>query len=614
MSLKLATRSCLSLMISALCAAAIAEQTVQADQAGAPTVQLIPLAVPADETPLTNVSKVNASKVNASTTDPNTTEVSSAETVPQKVMVPVLPKLDDALSQSDAEKPISQKIAFQVDHIIIKGATVFTSDALSGLVKPYIGRKVTMSELHQLRQKISERYVQLGYINSGVIIPDQKIKNNTVIMQAIEGGIESLVISGNNDLKQSYLSQRVALGTSIPLNIRELKKTLNKLQFNPLIQKVDARLSPGSALGLASLDIAVTEAPDRGFWAQLDNYRSPNVGAEGFKISYGDNNISGYGDALGMILTASEGLRKADFSYAVPVNARDTYLHVNAQLSDSKVVEAPFDALDIESENSTYSLGLSRSFNFDGIDVLSASANIVAKDSEAFLFDEPFSFSQGAIDGASKTTVLELELDWTRRTRDEVSAATFMLRRGLDAMGANQAADDAIPDGTFTSAVAQFQYARRLPVREGSQMIVRFAAQRSADPLLAIEKFSIGGHSSVRGYRENQLVRDNGLNASLEFRYPIFQQQNIDCQIAPFFDWGHAWDKAVLDPNNANTVLVSDEKINIYSLGAALLWRPTPALAVNVTWAEALEDETDRGDDDLQSDGIHVSMRYSYRF
>lgn len=388
MSLKLATRSCLSLMISALCAAAIAEQTVQTDQTeptGVPTVKLIPLAVPADETPLPSSSKVSASKANASTThsstaNPNTTEVSSAETVPQKVMVPVLPKLDDALPQSEDEKPISQKIAFQVDHIIIKGATVFTSDALSGLVQPYIGRKVTMSELHQLRQKISERYVQLGYINSGVIIPDQKIKNNTVIMQAIEGGIESLVISGNNDLKQSYLSQRVALGTTTPLNIRELKKTLNQLQFNPLIQKVDARLSPGSALGLASLDIAVTEAPDRGFWAQFDNYRSPNVGAEGFKISYGDNNISGYGDALGMILTASEGLRKADFSYAVPVNARDTYLHVNAQLSDSKVVEAPFDALDIESENSTYSLGLSRSFNFDGIDVLSASANIVTKD------------------------------------------------------------------------------------------------------------------------------------------------------------------------------------------------------------------------------------------
>ena len=35
------------------------------------------------------------------------------------------------------------------------------------------------------------------------------------------------------------------------------------------------------------------------------------------------------------------------------------------------------------------------------------------------------------------------------------------------------------------------------------------------------EKFSLGGVNSVRGYRENELVSDNGVIGSMELRIPL---------------------------------------------------------------------------------------------
>ncbi len=62
--------------------------------------------------------------------------------------------------------------------------------------------------------------------------------------------------------------------------------------------------------------------------------------------------------------------------------------------------------------------------------------------------------------------------------------------------------------------LGQFQLAHRLWDSD-NQVILRADAQLTRDPLLPIEKFAVGGANTVRGYRDNQLVRDNGLVLSV---------------------------------------------------------------------------------------------------
>jgi hemolysin activation/secretion protein len=71
----------------------------------------------------------------------------------------------------------------------------------------------------------------------------------------------------------------------------------------------------------------------------------------------------------------------------------------------------------------------------------------------------------------------------------------------------------------------QAQYARRL-TDAGTQLLARIEGQYTADRLLPIEKYSLGGHATVRGYRENVVLRDRGALASLELRAPLWRYED----------------------------------------------------------------------------------------
>jgi hemolysin activation/secretion protein len=70
-------------------------------------------------------------------------------------------------------------------------------------------------------------------------------------------------------------------------------------------------------------------------------------------------------------------------------------------------------------------------------------------------------------------------------------------------------------------------------------LIARVGAQLTPDSLLPLEQFSIGGIDTVRGYRQNQRVGDNGLVGSLEVALPIVRdRKGIGViQLAPFLMW-----------------------------------------------------------------------------
>ncbi len=106
----------------------------------------------------------------------------------------------------------------------------------------------------------------------------------------------------------------------------------------------------------------------------------------------------------------------------------------------------------------------------------------------------------------------------------------------------------------FFSWLGQAQWARRIdPLR--LQLISRMDLQVSMQHFFPLEQISVGGRYSVRGYRENTLVRDNALLFSLEPRVAVLRSavgRDI-VQIAPFFDYGYSWNRqvATLDPKDA---------------------------------------------------------------
>jgi hemolysin activation/secretion protein len=519
----------------------------------------------------------------------------------------VLPDLPD----QESSDTIAQSRPFKVNKIKIVGSTIFSKVELATIAASYEGRLVTIEELQGLRQLLSVKYFQLGYVNSGVVIPDQNIENGVVEFRVIEGRMNNIQLSGNDDIDSDYILDRIARGIDTPLNVNDLQKVLRRLQNDRLIKKINAQLKPLPDLGEAVLDVSVAEASSRIFSLVLDNYRAPSVGAEEVTISYSDFNLSGGGDVLGVSLSGSEGLTSGSLDYAYPLSVDGSEVGISFNYNDSSVIEDPFDQLDIESESYDYGIRYSHPIYRESGTVFDFTVGFNHKDSSSFLLGEPFSFSSGAIEGESRSSHINIGGSLVYRAAAQVYSLSLTLKQGIDVLDSNVADDNKTPDSEFSAIVGQGQYASRLDFWPGSQFITRSAFQLSFDPLLSIDKFSLGGHSTVRGYRENQLVRDNGVSASLEFRLPLFiddaGRSFTNLQLVPFFDWGQAWDEDGLNQ--------TDEKLDIMSIGLGFAWQPLNGIRLDAYWGEALENEvkSDEGDD-LQDDGLHVSLAYDVAF
>ena len=227
------------------------------------------------------------------------------------------------------------------------------------------------------------------------------------------------------------------------------------------------------------------------------------------------------------------------------------------------------------------------------------------------LFGEPFSLEPGARNGETIVAAARAALQIVHRSQNQVIAARSRFSVGVDALGST-VHERSLPDSRFFSWLGQFQWVRRLAISElpqlsDTQLILRSDVQLADDALLTLEQIAVGGRYSVRGYRENTMVRDNAVIASLEARVPIVQNQPWAdyVQLAPFFDYGRAWQ------SKGRT----EEPRYISSVGIGLRWALTLRGAVpvrpsfEVYWGHALQDvETSASSRDIQDEGVHFQF------
>ena len=170
-------------------------------------------------------------------------------------------------------------------------------------------------------------------------------------------------------------------------------------------------------------------------------------------------------------------------------------------------------------------------------------------------------------------------------------------------LGAFEASTDSEPDSQFFSWRLQGQYVRSLA--PDTLLLVRSELQLADSELLSDEQFRIGGVGSVRGYRQDLLLGDNGLFAGVEARLPILRISEWDflVQVAPFVEVGKVWNSDGTNPDPSTLV----------SLGMGLLLFQDDKFTASLYWGIPLVEVEGQGDS-LQEDGIYFSVRGGVRF
>ena len=207
-----------------------------------------------------------------------------------------------------------------------------------------------------------------------------------------------------------------------------------------------------------------------------------------------------------------------------------------------------------------------------------------------------------------RVSAIRSAAEWVRRDADRVLAARAVLGVGLDAMGSTINADYRLPDSRFVTGLGQVQWVERIEEGTG-QVVARADFQLASSRLPSVEQFPVGGVASVRGYRENTLIRDEGGSASVEYRtrigrlaVPGLSRDPADgaVQLALFIDAGAGRDKG-------------GRSDSLVSFGGGLRWSAGGGLEAHVYKGKPLKNEP-QGGNTLQDHGIHFRIAWQRRF
>lgn len=548
----------------------------------------------------------------AQTPDPNRDRlIQPAPTptpLPPAQTVPILPTPAPPPSPPSPPLPPEAPAQFLVRQIEVTGSTVFSPADLEPIVQPLEGRSVTLAELQQAVDAITQRYLDQGFITSRAVLPEQTIGADGIVrIQVIEGSLEEIQTEGTQRLNQAYIRRRIERGAKPPLNRDSLEDQLRLLKADPLFTNVEASLRPGTELGKSILIVRVTEARAVSGFGGVDNFSPPSVGSVRFGGGLLYRNLTGMGDEAfaSYYRTTTGGANSFDFYYRVPINALNGTLQLRAAPSNNRITDRDFKALDIRGGNGLYEFSYRQPLLRTPRSEFALSLGFAFENGQTFLFqDIPFPFGIGPdAEGRSKTRVLKFGQDYVRRDATGAWAARSQFNFGLGIFDATEN-DDPIPDGEFFSWLGQVQRVQRLG--NDHLLILQADVQLTPNSLLPSQQFVIGGGQSLRGYRQNARSGDNGFRVSIEDRIAIARDEaGVPVfQIAPFVDLGKVWNKS----DNPNQL---PDRTFLIGAGLALIWQPVPQLSLRFDWGYPLIKLRDRGSD-IQDDGFYFSIYYQF--
>jgi hemolysin activation/secretion protein len=368
------------------------------------------------------------------------------------------------------------------------------------------------------------------------------------------------------------------------------------------LERLNAELKPGAQPGEAVLDVQVQEANPIKAWIDLNNYQTPVVGAERALGTIMHQNLTGHGDTAMFTYGRSRGVDPIiDANYTLPINRYDTTLFFGYRRNDFLVIEQAFKPLNIDSKSEIFTVSLRQPVYHTLTDEVALSLTGEYLFNKTSLLGQSFDFVPGSQNGVANVAAIRFGQEWTHRTDTSVIALRSRFSMGIDALQSTINSGP-VADSQFFSWLGQANWVERF-ASTGIELVNRIDLQFANDRLFPLEQFAVGGRYSVRGYRENTLIRDNAFLYSIEPRIPVWtSKEGYDIvQFAPFIDVGRGWNAKGSTPTNSPTQLAS--------IGAGLRFNLWNRAQANVYWGQQLNHVPAPGaGGNLQDHGVHVQI------
>jgi hemolysin activation/secretion protein len=115
--------------------------------------------------------------------------------VPQSKLAPLIPS---RLGNDSVEE--LKQVKFLLSGVLIEGSTIYQESDLLPLYKEYLGTEIDLAKIHEITNRITQKYHDDGYTLSKAIVENQQVKNGIIIIKALEGYVDKIEIENDTDL------------------------------------------------------------------------------------------------------------------------------------------------------------------------------------------------------------------------------------------------------------------------------------------------------------------------------------------------------------------------------------------------------------------------------
>ncbi len=414
--------------------------------------------------------------------------------------------------------------SFELKQVKCNSSEILTQEDIDAVTSAYIGRQVTVKDLQEMAEKITDLYREKGYMTCGAVLPPQRIHEGVVEIRLIEGKTGEVTVTGNRHTKESYITGRLGLKPGEIANIDKLNRDLRWFHGTNDLQ-LRVVMKPGTKEGTTDYEIMAFEPKNQSVTLYVDNdgYETSGRWREG--LFYNMRSLTGHRDALRASFIRSQGTKAWAFGYSFPVSPKGMRLDLNYSSNKTEVTKGELKPLGVEGKSTSYSLTWRVPFHITEHSRHEAGLQYVHQTSKTEL-------------GRGTGLVVPWVDDKIQRVIPYVSfthygdstvlyhkhSLVFAQRRDID--GDSERAN-----------LYRLNFFWQKRYNNGQFWQARLDGQwASNDYLSSSDRFFIGGVNSVRGYEEGFIGGDKGLSAGIEYHIPLDKAKRFS--VFPFFDWG----------------------------------------------------------------------------
>ncbi|HNW26525.1 MAG TPA: ShlB/FhaC/HecB family hemolysin secretion/activation protein [Candidatus Gastranaerophilaceae bacterium] len=435
-----------------------------------------------------------------------------------------------------------------LNKVTFAGNTIFKEKELEKYFSHLLGKDIYLSDIFAAIDEINKMYYTNGYYTSYAYIPAQRIENNSIVINIVEGKIGEINIEGNTRSKDSYIKNCFLCANGIEegkvFNSNDIRKTMDTINSKSYIQgriSVDEGKTPNTS----DIKLELAERYPLGFNVTWDNGGNRLVGRQRSIMLLSQDNLFGLGHSIYGGSVLSKGTTGALAGYKMPIGKHGTELQFDYSFARVNLLDE-YAANDIKGKAQTFSTRivqpLYKTANTDfktdlGIDFVGANSMEYATNTQLSNY---------------KLTVLRHGLNLLKYDNSGLFLSRFESSFGLPILGATESTGSYFNNDTTNAQSVFFKI--KLDLTRLQQLpkdcygIFRISSQYTPNNLFPAEQMYFGGVGSIRGFEPGSVLGDIGINGTLEVRTPVpylrlllpkkLEKYDKKVRLGFFYDWG----------------------------------------------------------------------------